>query len=200
MRLHYTTNSPFARKVLMTAREVGVNGRIELTVSNPWGDENPAAAVNPAGKVPALVLDDGLVLYDSPVICEYLDSLGQGHAVFPAAGTERWRALQRQALGDALLDAMIARRLESRRPNGERSDAWIARQVLSVNRCLDAMEADAAQLPEQPTIGHIAYFCALAHLDFRFADENWRPGRPKLEAWFATFESRPSAQSTIPHD
>ncbi|WP_246209483.1 glutathione S-transferase C-terminal domain-containing protein [Pikeienuella piscinae] len=184
----------------MTAHEVGVNDLIERTVSNPWNEENQAAAVNPAGKVPALVLDDGLALYDSPVICEYLDNLGQASSIFPAAGIERWRALQRQALGDALLDAMIARRLESRRPDNERSEGWIARQVLSVNRCLDAMEADASELSEQPTIGHIAYFCALAHLDFRFADENWRPGRPKLEAWFATFESRPSAQSTIPHD
>lgn len=201
MKLYYTTNSPFARKVLMAAAERGLSRNIERIVSNPWAAEaNAVASVNPAGKVPALTTDDGLTLFDSPVICEYLDSLGHGPTLFPATGPKRWRALKQQALGDALLDAMIARRLESRRPDGERSITWMERQKASVNRCLDAIEADAGELGETPTIGEITYLCALAHLDFRFADEDWRPGRATLARWYSTFSERHSAKTTPPHD
>ncbi|MBN8974955.1 MAG: glutathione S-transferase N-terminal domain-containing protein [Rhizobiales bacterium] len=201
MKLYYTTNSPFARKVLMVAAERGLTGNIELIVSSPWTAEaNILTRVNPAGKVPALTMDDGLTLFDSPVICEYLDSLGHGPKLFPTTNPERWLTLKRQALGDALLDAMIARRLESRRSNGERSEAWMDRQKASVNRCLDAMEADARDLGETPTIGEITYLCALAHLDFRFAEEDWRPGRTELASWYSAFSKRHSAKTTLPHD
>jgi glutathione S-transferase len=200
MRLYYTTNSPFARKVLMAAIERKLDGKIERIVLSPWSEGNPVAKVNPAGKVPTLVTDDGLTLYDSPVICEYLDSLGNEPKLYPAAGPARWLALRQHALADALLDAMIARRLESRRPDGERSKGWMDRQLASVNRCLDAMEAGTGELSGTVTIGHIAWLCALAHLDFRFADEPWRPQRKKLAAWFEDFVARPSASSTPPHD
>jgi glutathione S-transferase len=200
MKLYYTTNSPFARKVLMCAIERKLDSQIERAVLNPWAEGNPVSKVNPAGKVPTLITDDGMTLYDSPVICEYLDSLGNAPKLFPASGKERWQALRQHALGDALLDAMIARRLESRRPEGERSQGWMDRQLASVNRCLDAMEAQVAELATSVNIGHIAWLCALAHLDFRFANEPWRPGRTKLAQWYNDFAARDSAKGTIPHD
>lgn len=200
MKLYYTTNSPFARKVLMAAIERKLDGRIERAILNPWSEGNPVGKINPAGKVPVLVTDDGLTLYDSPVICEYLDSIGAAPKLYPASGPQRWLALRQQALGDALLDAMIARRLESRRPDGERSKGWMDRQLTTVNRCLDAMEAQVGELSGDVTIGHIAWLCALAHLDFRFADEPWRSQRKNLANWFESFAKRASASSTIPHD
>lgn len=200
MKLYYTTNSPFARKVRIAAVERKLESKIELEVLNPWSEGNPVGKINPVGKVPALQTDDGQLLYDSPVICEYLDSLGSEPKLFPAAGTARWAALRQNALGDALLDAMIARRLESRRPDGERSSGWIDRQIATVNRCLDAMEAEVGSLQGSLTIGHISWACALGHLDFRFADDPWRPGRAKLANWFDAFAKRPSFVSTTTHD
>jgi glutathione S-transferase len=200
MKLYYTPASPFARKVLMVAIERKLDDKIERAALNPWAEGNPVGKVNPAGKVPTLVTDDGMTLYDSPVICEYLDSLGSEPKLFPASGPARWGALRQQALADALLDAMIARRLESRRADGERSKGWMDRQLGNVNRCLDAMEASVGELSGAVTIGSITWLCALAHLDFRFADEPWRPGRPKLAQWHEGFAARPSVKSTIPHD
>lgn len=200
MKLYYTPASPFARKVLICAIERGLDGKIERVVLNPWAEGNPVKVFNPVGKVPVLVTDDGLTIYDSPVICEFLDTLGDGTPLFPPPGRARWIALRQNALGDALLDAMIARRLESRRPDGERSQGWIDRQLTVVNRCLAAMETTVEELTPAPSIGHVAWFCAMAHLDFRFAVEPWRPSHPKLARWYEEFAKRKSAEGTIPHD
>jgi glutathione S-transferase len=200
MKLYYTTNSPFARKALIVALEHKLGPQLEKIPLNPWADGDLAAKVNPVGKIPALVTDDGVTLYDSPVICEYFDSIGSGPQLFPPSGKPRWLALRRSALGDALLDAMISRRMESRRPDGERSKSWMDRQKAVVERCLDAMEAEAGELPTSMTIGHVTWLCALAHLDFRFADEPWRSKRPRLAAWYKTIAERDSAIATIPHD
>ena len=137
---------------------------------------------------------------DSPVICEFLDTLGEAPSLFPPAGRARWIALRQNALGDALLDAMIARRMESRRPDGERSQGWMDRQITAVNRCIASMDAAVDEISSAPTIGHVAWFCALAHLDFRFTDEPWRPLHPKLARWHERFAERPSAKATPPHD
>lgn len=200
MKLYYTTNSPFVRKVRIAAIERKLEYKIELEVLNPWAEGNPVGKVSAIGKVPAMRADDGTLLYDSPVICEYLDAIGGEPKLFPASGQSRWIALRQQALGDALLDAMIARRLESRRPDGERSKGWIDRQIATVNRCLDAMEAEAGSLTGSLTIGHVAWACSLGHLDFRFAEDLWRTGRGKLAQWFDEFEKRPSFTATITHD
>lgn len=200
MKLYYTPASPFARKVLIAAIERKLDDKVERTVLNPWAEGNPVSQFNPAGKVPVLITDEGLNLYDSPVICEYLDSIGGEPKLYPTSGPARWVALRQNALGDALLDAMIARRVESRRPDGERSQGWMDRQLTTVGRCLDTMEANVSELSGVVTIGHIAWLCALAHLDFRFADEPWRPAHSNLTKWYDDFATRPSAKSTIPHD
>lgn len=200
MKLYYVPASPFARKVLIAGIERNLDDKIERILLNPWAEGNPVGKFNPAGKVPVLITNDGTTLYDSPVICEYLDSVGSAPALHPSPGAARWMALRQNALGDALLDAMIARRLESRRPASERSPAWMDRQLAVVNRCLDAMERGVDELSIGFTIGHVAWLCALAHLDFRFADEPWRHGRPKLGEWFEVMAQRPSVKSTTPHD
>lgn len=200
MKLWYSSTSPFVRKVLVTAIEKGLDERIERVAAGPLGPTGAIAADNPVGKVPALVADDGLVLYDSPVICEYLDSLGDGPRLFPAEGAERWLALRRQALGDAAMDAGVLRLMEGRRPAGERSPGWVERQRAAMANALDAMDAEAESLGAAPTIAHVTFCCALGWFDFRFADDDWRAGRPALADWYDDFSGRPSAMATEPFE
>ena len=202
MRLITTPASPFGRKVRVVAAEKGLADRIEIAHDNPWKPDTRVPEMNPVGKVPVLVTDDNIALYDSTVISEYLDSLHDRNRLFPAAGPARWIALRRQQLADHLLDSFIAVRLERNRPAGEQSPGWIARQRTVVQRCVDAMETDAAQFGEYATIGHIACAVALGHLDFRHptGEPDWRDGRATLTAWYTGFAERPSMTSTAPHD
>jgi glutathione S-transferase len=162
----------------------------------------PDAAVvadNPLGKIPCLVTDEGLALYDSRVIAEYLDSQGAGPALFPAAGPERLVTLALQALGDGILDAGVATRYETfLRPEALRWSEWVAAQKLKITRSLDHLEADIASLDGRIDVGSITIGCALGYLDFRFADDRWRQGRPGLAAWYERFAKRPSMQATKP--
>ncbi|MSO84864.1 MAG: glutathione S-transferase [Rhodospirillales bacterium] len=200
MKLRYSPTSPYVRKVTVVAHETGLIDRIEIVPTNVWAADTDIGRDNPLGKVPALATDGGEVLFDSPVICEYLDSLHTGAKLFPPAGGARWTALRRQALADGILDAGILRRLESTRHEPERSAAWIERQRAAVERGLNALEDEASALGAGVTIGHIAISCALGWLEFRFAADNWRARRPALAAWYATFASRPSMQKTAPKD
>lgn len=201
MKLRYSPTSPYVRKVMVTAIEAGLADSIELIPTNVWNPDSDIRAHNPLGKVPALELDDGMVLFDSPVVCEYLDSQHTGSKLFPEAGTDRWTALRRQALGDGIMDAAILRLLEDKRPPGEKSEAWIGRQKVSIERALDEVEAEADSLDnDDVTIGHIAIGCALGYLDLRFADDNWRAERPALADWFDAFSARRSMMDTTPAD
>lgn len=201
MKLRYSTTSPYVRKVTVVAIELGLDARIERIPTDTRDPQSGLSGDNPLGKVPALILDDGEVLYDSPVICEYLDSLHQGAKLFPAAGPARWRALRQQALCDGILDAAILRMLETkRRPEALRWPDSIAQQAGKVSRALDRLEAEAAQLDGPLTIGQIAAGCALEYLDFRFGEEDWRPAHPKLAAWQTKFAKRPAMQQTVPQD
>ncbi len=197
MKLFYSPASPYARKVLACAITREIDGRIETLPCNP--NESPAEllAVNPLSKVPCLVTEDGLALFDSPVICEYLDSLGDALPMFPAHGPARWRALKFQAIGDGILDASVPRRWEMLKPAEEGRNAWIARQKAAVDRALDALEADPPH--RLVDIGSIAVACALGYLDFRFAAQPWRETRPKLAAWLEAFGANPGIARTVPH-
>lgn len=200
MKLRYSPTSAYVRKVSVTAIEKGLDDNIERIPTNVWEVTTDIGQDNPLGKVPALITDDVGVLYDSPVICEYLDSLTPAPCLFPAAGPLRWQALKQQALADGLLDAAVACFLEGRRPEGERSYAWIARQSSAARRALDAMEADVAAFAPEMTIGHIAIACALGWLLFRQPIEDWRPARRRLTAWYEDFAARPSMQETLPRE
>jgi glutathione S-transferase len=195
MKLRYSPTSPYVRKVLVTAIELGLEARIErISKDNLVND-------NPLDKIPTLIMDDGEALYDSPVICEYLDSLNPDLRLFPPAGPARWRVLRQQALCDGVLDAAILRMLESkRRPEGLRWAEEIAKQGGKVGRALDRLEAEVGDLEGDLTIGQIAAGCTLGYLDFRFGHEDWRPAHPKLAAWQAEFAKRPSMLETVPKD
>lgn len=199
MKLRYSQTSPYVRKVMMTALEAGVADRIEKVPTDVWSRDTTIGEHNPLGKVPALVLDDGTVLFDSPVICEYLDSLNHsGTSLFPPPGPARWKALTQQALGDGLCDAAVSWRLESRRPEGEMSLSWIERQKLAVMRACDTLEASVDALSGSVTIGTLAAVTGLAYLDLRFPELEWRASRPKLAAWFEAASARPSFDATRP--
>lgn len=201
MKLWYSPASPFARKVRISAIELGLADRIEpveiaVLPSKPNVD---LARENPLIKVPALKAEDGAVLYDSRVICEYLDSLAGGGRLFPATGRSRWAALTRQALGDGVMDAGILRRYELvLRPAALRWDEWLAGQQAKIDHALDAADKDAGRWGDAFDIGHITIACALGWLDFRFGDFNWRERRPALAAWKARIDTRASVSQTVP--
>ena len=199
MKLPYSPASPYARKVLVLAHETGLIDRIAVTVAgaSPTGPSAEVAAHNPLGKIPALVLEDGAALYDSRVICEYLDNLSAGPRLFPE-GAARWDALTRQALADGLLDAALLTRYERvLRPEPHRWDAWEAGQVGKIRAALDRFESLVGGMPALD-IGTVALGCALGYLDLRFPDLAWREGRPAVAAWYAEFERRPSMEATVP--
>lgn len=201
MKLRYSAASPFVRKVMVVALETGLAPRIERvpTTVAPNQVNRDYQREQPLAKVPALTTDDGAVLYDSRVICEYLDSLNQGPKLFPAAGAARWTALRRQALGDGLCDAAVLTRYETfLRPEEKRWDQWIDGQMRKVRGALDALEAEAPSLGGGIDIGLIAIGCALGYMDFRYASEHWRSSRPKLAAWYEDFAARASMVETQP--
>ena len=200
MRLRYSPTSPFVRKVMVTAIETGLDGRIEIVPTKVWDPATDIAEDNPLGKVPALITDGGEVLYDSPVICEFLDSLHDGAKLFPPSAGARWTALRRQALADGIVDAASGRLLEGKRPDGERSEAWTARLATAMDRALDALEDEADALGDAVTIGHVAIGCALGCMDFRFAGDDWRSARPALAEWYEVFAQRRSFMATMPKD
>jgi glutathione S-transferase len=196
MKLAYSPASPYVRKVMACAIARGIADRIEK-----WtiGTADPALlAVNPLSKVPSLLTDDGVALYDSPVICEYLDSIGSAPKLFPTAGPARWTALRQEALGDGIMDASQPRRREIALPQDEGRAGYIALQRGKVSRAVAVLEAEADKLGALTTIGEITVGCALGYLDFRFGNEPWRPGHPKLEAWYARVVALPPLAGTMP--
>lgn len=196
MKIAYSAASPYVRKVMACAIARGLNDKIER-----WtvGTTDPALLpFNPLSKVPSFVTDDGMMLYDSPVICEYLDSLGSAPQLFPAAGPARWNALRQQALGDGILDASQPRRREIALPQDDGRKAYIDLQRGKVSRAIDVLEKEAGTFGELKTIGEITIGCALGYLDFRFANEPWRPGHPQLDAWYAKVVKLPPLAETMP--
>ena len=196
MKLAYSPNSPYVRKCVALAIQRGIDKQVEL-----WtvGTTDPALLkVNPLSKVPTLVLDDGTALYDSPVICEYLDSVGDGPKMFPPVGPARWKALRQEALGDGILDATQPRRREIALPQDEGRQTYIALQQAKVKAALAVLEAEADSLGMLTNIGEITIACALGYMDFRYANEPWRPGHPKLEAWYAKVSAMPAMAQTVP--
>jgi glutathione S-transferase len=198
VKLYYAATSPYVRKVMACAFTRGLERRIKLLQSNPHASPADLLAANPTSKVPCLVTDDGLSLYDSPVICEFLDSLGDAPPLFPASGAARWRALKFQAMGDGILDAAVPCRGELQRPKEPARDAAITRYKAAIFRTVDALEADPPH--RHVDIGSLAVACALGYLDFRYPSDPWRPGHPKLTAWFEDFSRNPGIAQTAPKE
>jgi glutathione S-transferase len=199
MKLHYNAASPYARKVRVLAIETGLMGGIDLAkvIVTPTSPDADLCADNPIGKIPTLVLDDGSALYDSRVICEYLDGLHAGAHLFPDNGDARWTAVRRQALADGILDSAVNTRYETfLRPEELRWADWVDNQMAKIRRSLDVLEGEP--MGDGVDIGTISVACALGYLDFRYSDEGWRDSRPKLAAWFEKFAQRPSMSETTP--
>jgi glutathione S-transferase len=182
---------------MVFAHETGLVDRLTC-VRTVVAMKTPNAALlpdNPLSKIPTLVLDDGSPLYDSGVICEYLDTLHDRPKLFPAMGSARWTALRRQALGDGFLDFLLLWRHERERPQPSQQllDAFAEKY----HATLTFLEQEASSLARAPFgIGHIALGCGLSYLDFRFVDLGWRGGYPQIAAWHASFAQRPSAKAT----
>jgi glutathione S-transferase len=209
MKLHWSPRSPYVRKVMIVAHELGLADRLQ-TVRTTVGGTTPHLELmreNPLGKIPTLVLHDGTIIYDSPVICEYLDTLAGGGKLFPREGQARWLALRQQALGDGILDAGILARYEQLRPREHQWQEWIGAQMRKVRGALSALEMEcesgelAAPADDAPAlVGHIAIGCALGWLDFRYPSEVWRERHRRLGIWYDGIAKRRSMQETAPKD
>lgn len=198
MQLYYGLPSPFSRKARMIALEKGL-ADIEHLPFNPFERAEELRGVTPAGKVPVLVLEDRTCLFDSPVICEYLDTLGDEPRFFPGAGAARWEALRRQALADSVMEAAVGAVQENNRPEDKRLDAVRQRLLTRAADGLDALEREIDGFPEELDISGVSVICAVDFLDFRRAVLfDWRQGRPKLERWRAKFDGRKSISATAP--
>ena len=197
MKLYTNPASPFGRKCRVIARELKLKLKLEEISISPFQDPG-MRKINPLGKIPALVLNDGSVLIDSPVICEYLNHVGGGK-FFPGMSiwrqnSGRWKALGLQALGDGLADATVSWVLlgrEEQVPEKAR-----ARQMETILAALAALEK--VRFAKDPTIGEIAVACALGYMELRLTDLDWRPTHPNLSGWYAQFCEYPSMKDTVP--
>ncbi|MCA3452656.1 MAG: glutathione S-transferase [Rhodobacter sp.] len=199
MRLFHSPTSPFVRKVMVTLHETGQAGDVTLVPAKgtPVDAGSMPVALNPLGKIPALARDDGPALYDSRVICRYLDDRAQA-GLYPAA--RLWDVLTLEATADGIMDAAVLIIYESRvRPEQHRFAPWVDGQWTKIDRALDALEQRwLSHLHGPLDMGQIAVGVALGYLDFRHGDRGWRGGRPGLAAWDAVFAERPSMVATRP--
>jgi glutathione S-transferase len=200
MKLFYSQSSPFVRKCLVAAHELNLGERLELVqaAAHPVNRDRSLVDRNPLGKIPTLLTDAGAALFDSRVICEYLNGLGDGH-LLPAAGEARFATLTDQALADGLMDAAVLARYETAlRPENLRWCDWVGGQMAKVGSALSDFERRAAEWEGRMDLGVIALGCALGYLDFRYADFGWRERSPALARWYEQFAARESMRKTRP--
>ena len=199
MELYTNPASPFCRKVDVVLRETGQRGDVTdvAAVGHPTDSANMPTALNPMGKIPVLVRSDGPALFDSRVICRFLNDRAAA-GLYPAAG---WDALTLEAIGDGICDAAILMVYETRsRPEDARHAPWVEGQWAKIARALDALEERWIGLLQAPlNIGQISVACALSYLDLRLDDRGWRDGHSILADWHATFAERPAMQETVPN-
>lgn len=199
MQLLISPTSPYARKTRVFAREKGLLDRIEEVSLNPHQDPAELLAQNRLGKIPVLVRDEGDALHDSPVICEYLDSLTADPRLIPETGDARWAALRAQALADGILDLAVAIVMERARPETEQSQKSVARWREKIERAVGGMGEALGNVPAGSfNLGCIACAVTLGYLDFRLPEYDWRGAQPELIDWYANVAARPSMEETAP--
>lgn len=202
VRLFHSPASPFVRKVLVCAHEKEVIDQIEKLPSKAWPVKRDPDIVkeNPSGKVPTALLDDDAPLFDSRVICAYIDTLSTSSPLYPENIKDRFSAMTLEALADSILDAALLCRYESvLRPQEYYWALWHDSQMEKIDSGLDDLENRWLKVLQGPvTVGSIAVACALGYLDFRFPDKDWRCGHDRLATWFADFSKRASMQATQP--
>jgi glutathione S-transferase len=200
MKIFHSPASPFVRKCMVVAHELGIADRIEKlpSAAGPVKRDATILPKNPLGQVPTFLCDDGQVLYDSRVICEYLDATHSG-ALFPKSGTERWARLTELALADGMTAAALLARYETMlRPEPLRWNDWTEGQLAKVRTGLEWLETAAPSFGDRVDIGTIAFGCALGYMDFRFPSVDWRGDAPNTAKWFGVFNQRASMQATLP--
>ena len=197
--LRSSPSSPFVRKIRIAASVLGVDGEIAIESADTVNPTDTVRQQNPIGKIPALVLEDGVVLFDSRVILDYLDHRAGGGLIVPKDPRARFAALRLQALADGIMDASILLVYEARwRPSERHEPKWIEHQAGKVTRALASLESAPPELAARPDVGDIALACALGYRDFRFG-EAWRNDHPRLVAWLDQFAARvPSFAATKP--
>jgi glutathione S-transferase len=202
MKLFFSQTSPYVRKVRLAAHHLGLTDRLELVtaVVTPLAEDAAVASVAPLSKIPALVLDDGSVLFDSRVIVEYLDHLaGGGRLLPPPSDPERWASLRLQATADGLQDAALLGRYEvALRPEPLRWPEWSAGQGRKVSRAIAALEADLPRLKDGAPLNAMCAASALGYADFRFPELGWRTQHPALGDFFDAYAKRPEMVWTHP--
>ncbi len=202
MELWYSPASPFVRKVVVTCHESGLTDRMKIheVNTNVIDSDAELRARNPLGKIPALTLENGETLFDSRVICAYLDDLNAGPKLTPSETEARFRAMTLEALSDGVMDAAVNTRYEmALRPEEFRWQEWMAGQFQKINTGLDSLEEKYIDdLNGDVSIGVISAGCALGYLEFRFPENDWKEKRPRLSAWFKEFSKRPSMAKTTP--
>jgi len=197
MKLFYSGTSPYSRKVRLVIHEKGLTQAVTCVACNPFENTPDLEAGNPLGKVPTLILDDETPLYDSPVICEYLDTL-TANRLLPKSGMARWTVLRWQALCDGILDAAYNIVMERHRPAQEQSTEWITQWETQIRRSLDAILGNLDTLPGCVSLAQLSLGASLGYLDFRLSDLGWRDQHPELTAWYEDFSSRDAMQNTQP--
>jgi glutathione S-transferase len=206
MKLFWTPASPFVRKVMVAAIELGLRDRIELHPTywpHEWGSRTiefdaEFIAANPVGRIPTLVTDDGVALVESNGICDHLASLAGEPGLVPPSGLARQRCIRLLGIADGALEAMIARRAELLRDGKERSADFVAKQRDRIARCLDALEREIDALEGDLTLAQISAGIACSYMDFRYPGDGWRTGRPRLARWYEVLAARPSMMQTLP--
>ncbi|MFT5540030.1 MAG: glutathione S-transferase [Alphaproteobacteria bacterium] len=200
MKGYATVSSPYARKIRVAALETGQDGLIDWQMLSREERASMMPGINPLGKVPAVVLDSGEALYDSPVICAYVDSLHDGTKLIPPTGPARWRTLRREALGDGLTEAVGNVAQEGMKPEDKQLQRVLDRQGAKVAAALAALNTEAGDFQTPPGMGEISIACAIGYMDYRGVAPDWQKTYPTLAAWYGEINKRPSFSQTLPVD
>ncbi len=200
MQLMTSAASPYARKVRVALHEYGLLGEVEMVTVDAHAAPDQLTRINGLSKIPALDTEDGPVLFDSPVILQWLDeTYPDKPRLVPTDGPDRWHTLRRAALADGIMDAAVALVLENRRPLERQHQPAVEKELNRLQIALDMAEREAGGLPQIPRIDTIGLACALEYLAFRLSDQiDWRSGRPDLEQWMRDFCQRDSMMDTRP--
>ena len=199
MKLMSSPLSPFGRKVKIAAKMKGVDGQIELMPTDTNKGDDALNKLNPLGKIPSLITEEGVAVFDSHVICEYLDTRSASPVLFPKNDADRLRTLTLGALADGILDAALLLVYEGRfRPENMKVQGWVDRQQAKVDRSLAQLETAPPAWRGSPDYGHLTLAVALDYLDFRHGGK-WRAGHPKLVKWLDEFAAAvPAFEATRP--
>ena len=199
MKLIYSPSSPYARKTRAVVIEKKLTDKVEFVNLSPADNPKLLLDANPLNRIPTLILDNGKPMIDSPVICEYLDSLGDHPGQLTGHGDAVWDIRHMHAFADGILDSIFAISMERRRDESEQSPSYIQKQIARIGRGLATLDAQVAGFSQDPDLGVITVGCVLGYMDIRLQnDVDWRADCPRLATWYAEFSKRPAMVETAP--